>query len=334
MPRQAALFAVILPVLVAVGLLSGAGCGSATVANAPATPEPPGSQLPRETSFDAYWYPHGAELSRYDLQQVRYGHMHPGHAVLIFVTEPLDPVGQVKSDRPDAPGAVPGFKLNLTRSFNTGIYPYSMMSTVLQPLDLQRFPGPLKVTTTSQEWCGHTFTQLNRGADAGAGAIYRVRQFSYFQAEGDTDRTLDSPPGALLEDGILTLIRLDPARLPLQPTALIPAGIYTRLRHEEIRPRMARFTLADVSDATGMNGEPLRRYTITYADIERQVSIDFQRDFPYVIEGWTETYPSLNGEMLTTRARRTHSMMLDYWSRHDPEDRAMRLRLGLPADTN
>jgi len=30
-----------------------------------------------------------------------------------------------------------------------------------------------------------------------------------------------------------------------------------------------------------------------------------------------------------TRARRTHTMMLDYWRRHQPADRQLRVKLGL-----
>ena len=34
-----------------------------------------------------YWYQEATEISRYELQQNRYADVHPGEAVLIFVTE-------------------------------------------------------------------------------------------------------------------------------------------------------------------------------------------------------------------------------------------------------
>ena len=41
---------------------------------------------PESANFGDYWYQGKAELSRYDLKQVRYGEIHQGDAVLIFVT--------------------------------------------------------------------------------------------------------------------------------------------------------------------------------------------------------------------------------------------------------
>jgi len=37
--------------------------------------------------FQDYWYNHGAEISRFELRQMRYGEIHDGDAVLVFVTE-------------------------------------------------------------------------------------------------------------------------------------------------------------------------------------------------------------------------------------------------------
>ncbi len=37
--------------------------------------------------FKGYWYQGKAELTRYQLEQARYGEIHSGDAVLIFVTE-------------------------------------------------------------------------------------------------------------------------------------------------------------------------------------------------------------------------------------------------------
>ena len=76
-----------------------------------------------DPAIRAYWYDQGAEISSYDLNQSRYGQQHQGHAVMIYVTEPIDTVGQVKSDNPNAETTIPGLKLNATRRFLTGIYP-------------------------------------------------------------------------------------------------------------------------------------------------------------------------------------------------------------------
>ncbi len=67
---------------------------TAAPAAATAAPLPPG--------FGAYWFQGKAELTSYDLQQARYGELHLGQAVLIFVTEDLSRQKQVKLDNPDA----------------------------------------------------------------------------------------------------------------------------------------------------------------------------------------------------------------------------------------
>jgi len=50
--------------------------------------------------FQDYWYHHGAEISRFSLQQMRYGEIHQGDAVLVFVTEKMNPDIQIKADHP------------------------------------------------------------------------------------------------------------------------------------------------------------------------------------------------------------------------------------------
>ena len=58
---------------------------------------------PKSDRFSVYWNQGKAELARYELQQVRYGEIHQGDAVLIFVTEDFLKDKQVKYDygKPD-----------------------------------------------------------------------------------------------------------------------------------------------------------------------------------------------------------------------------------------
>ncbi|MGB2691994.1 MAG: septum formation inhibitor Maf, partial [Thermodesulfobacteriota bacterium] len=37
--------------------------------------------------FKAYWYDGKAEITSYKLEQARYGELHEGYAVMVFVTE-------------------------------------------------------------------------------------------------------------------------------------------------------------------------------------------------------------------------------------------------------
>lgn len=265
-----------------------------------------------------YWSQGKAELSRYQLTQARYGQLHSGDAVLVFVTEDFLTEPQVKLESDPAGRPVASvLKLNFTKKFTTGIYPYSLMASVFTPVEVFAQPRTLKVSTTVQEWCGHVFMQLNL-----KGKSYNVEERSYFEREGDKNFALDT---AMLEDEIWTRIRLAPQTLPLGAVKMIPGTLASRLRHKPLAVVDAKAELHPVSDSTGDN---LRRYTITYGAGERVLAIDFRSEFPHHIVGWTESYNDF-GTPLTTTARLTHTMMTDYWSRHNNADTALRKELGL-----
>ncbi len=84
------------------------------------------AQMPE--AFEKIWYAGKAEVSSYILQQARYGEIRNGEAVLIFVTEDFSSDKLVKLDEPEkANDKVRVLKMNMTKKFVTGIYPYSMM---------------------------------------------------------------------------------------------------------------------------------------------------------------------------------------------------------------
>ena len=88
---------------------------------------------PIGNDFKAYWYAGEAEISSYALQQARYGEIHEdGEAVLIFVTEDFNAKKQVKADRTRENNQAI-LKLNATKNFLTGVYPYSIMSSTFYP---------------------------------------------------------------------------------------------------------------------------------------------------------------------------------------------------------
>jgi hypothetical protein len=273
------------------------------------------TNLPEE--FKNYWYQGQAELSSYQLEQARYGAVHEGKAVLIFVTEDFSKKKQVKLDNPQEAGndAVNVMKLNYVKKFNTGIYPYSMMKSVFTPVDHQQYPHSLKVTTSSQEWCGHTFTQYNLD-----GNNYDVLLHSYFESEGDRGFSLNA---ALLEDEVWNIIRLNPDALPTGEIDIIPGTFYQRLGHQE----------AKVAKATAsLEGTETKTYTLVYPEYDRTISIEFQAEFPHKIMGWEEIYASgfgENAQKLTTRATLDETIKLDYWTRNSPADSVLREKLNL-----
>ncbi len=274
--------------------------------------------------FQDYWYNHGAEISRFSLQQMRYGEIHEGDAVLVFVTEKMNPDTQVKADYPGSQD-IALLKLNAVRKFFTGIYPYSIMTSIFAPVDVKKYPLPLKISTSTQEWCGHVYTQMNLNENE-----YQVRMHSYFEAEGDRDFKIQK---VIPEDALWTLIRLAPASLPRGEFFMIPGTVYARLAH---RPVTVQKAVSDFS-LTGeksLEGNPLVIYEINFPDEQRTLRIYFEKNFPYRIQKWHETYRSLIGmgaKMLTTSAFRTHTIMDPYWKHHTNKDRSRLEALGLSA---
>ena len=73
-------------------------------------------------------------------------------------------------------------------------------------------------------------------------------------------------------------------------------------------------------------------YRLKYQNFDRTLRIDFNRDFPYEIVSWEETYTGGFGEdakILTTRVVQDSRIMLDYWSKHALADSIWRQELNL-----
>jgi hypothetical protein len=275
---------------------------------------PTGGSAPER--FGRYWYQGKAELTRYELNQVRYGEMHTGEAMLIFVTEPFLPDRQVKLERGDPSKGITVLKLNSVRKFFTGIYPYSLMTSTFTPVSpAEKGPRTLKVASSSQEWCGQTFTQLNL-----RGGRYEGVLRSYFEDEGDRAFGFEA---AWLEDELWTRIRLAPETLPVGRVEVVPGLQYARLWHKDVRPEKA--------DATLRSDGRENVYTLDYSAIPRKLSIRFEAAFPYRIVSWEETQPGAfdGSPLLTTKAVATRSLMLDYWKRHANADAHFRKELGV-----
>lgn len=286
----------------------------------PSVPGSPGSAgLPDRS---VYWHQGKAEVSRFDLQQVRYGSTYSGEAVMIFVKEEFLPRAQVKHEgRSAAESPVPVLKLIATRDFLTGLYPYSLMTTVFSP-----FRGgdgrSYKVTATTQDWCGQTFMQLNN-----RDSLYAVAYRSYFEEEGDRDFAV---PPAVLEDELFTIVRTDPARLPLGEVRVLPSLHCVQLRIKDFHEHRGTAAVSTrlVPD---LARDSVRVYTIRYHDVPREFSITFEAAFPHGILAWEETEGELKEgkRPMTTRGVRTHTMLTDYWNRSAPADSVLRKGLGL-----
>jgi hypothetical protein len=263
---------------------------------------------PPHELFVKQWYAGKAELNSYSLEQTRYGEIRRGEAVLIFVTEDFSSDKLVKLDEPEKAGdKVRIMKMNMTKNFVTGIYPYSMMLSVFTPVSKEGTSRTLKANCSSQEWCGHTFSQL-----ALTGNDYSWQLHSYFEKESGQDKKLDAE---LLEDELWNRIRINPAHLPLGRHSLLPGLFWQRLAHIELQEEDAVMTLSEAKDFF-IKDSSVQLYTIQYPTAQRTLKIYFQPSFPHQILGWQETYPDgfgANKKMLTTKALLKKTIWLDYW---------------------
>lgn len=277
--------------------------------------------------FEKFWYAGKAELNKFELEQARYGKKRKGEAVMVFVTEDFLTDKQVKYEKGDKSKATSILKLNFLKRFATGMYDYSMMSSVFTPVHLKRYPRTLKVSTSSQDWCGHAYFQLNF-----RDTKYQLTGHSYFQDEVHEDRDLEP---ALLEDEIWTRLRIAPSTLPTGEVDIVPGTMYDRLRHIKLGAVKANARMENYTGET-FTGNNLKVYKVFYEELNRSLKIVFEKEFPHRIQGWEEAYKSGFGndaEVMTSRGIRTNTVKTDYWTKNGLEDSTLRKKLNIQGFT-
>ena len=258
--------------------------------------------------FKTYWFAGEAEITSYTLEQSRYNEPRTGNAVLIYVTEDFVPDLQVKADAKDDSN-IPVLKLNATKNFLTGIYPYSIMQSTFLPL--QGNSHALKITASIQEWCGQVFMQLNNRNG------FEVVSHSYFQEEADQTLTL---PKTYLENEVWVQLRVDPNQLPVGEFEMIPSMEYIRLAHINIEAYNVK--------AEFYQDGKWSVYQISYPLLQRELRICYEQNFPYSIEKWEEITIN-NGEKNKTTATKMASIKSAYWSKNSNKDLPLRDNLNL-----
>ena len=266
-------------------------------------------------AFKSYWFQGNAEITSYDLKQARYGEIRNGEAVLVFVTEDFLLQKQVKKESSTSEKASSVLKLNFVRKFPTGIYDYSMMTSTFTPIHDGIKYSPLKLTSSSQEWCGHSWLQLNQLKDSG----YKVKSFSYFEAEGDETKELSD---VVLEDGLLASIRINPDNILTGEQKILPSAHYLRFAHQPIKAYKASVAKL-VNKDDRFKGENLQVLKVTYPELNRNIEIIYEKDFPHYIVGWKEKRDSW-GKELETIATVKGKLKSAYWGQNSVEDNYLR----------
>jgi len=277
---------------------------------------------PAAGGFWQAWGDGRAELTGYDLVTPRYGTPRKGEMVLIYVTEDMDRRTWIKDDRGDLPAEyrVPVLKLNQVLEFRTGIYPYSVMTSVFSPVsggDGEPF-SPAKVSLSAQEWCGHVFHAIWP-----VGSTFRSEIHSYFSSEGDAEEEVAVDRNALYEDALLIQIReLDGpfAGGADWSGALVPTLWGRRKEHVPLRPVPATIRRS----AAARDGVPVHRFVLSYPGTTR--TFDVEQAAPHRILGWK----GADGEIATLR----RTARLAYWKLNAAggEEYLREIGLGAPQD--
>lgn len=263
------------------------------------------------TASPAFWKVWGdgkAELSGYAITTTRYGAPREGRVVLIYVTEPMDRRHWIKDDAGDVPAEerVNVLKLNIVLKFQTGIYPYSVMTSVFAPVDAlmtERF-APAKLAMSAQEWCGHVYQKVIPAPEAFTSEVR-----SYFHAEGDRDTTVKTPPETLYEDALLIQLReLDGpfARGKNWAGSIVPSLWSERKSHTASGPMAATIKREDAT----RDGARVTRFTLKYGSVV--TTYDVERAAPRRVLGWK----TLGGD----EAKLQKTTRLPYWQLNGPGD--------------
>tara|TARA_B100000929_G_C15439527_1_gene397531 strand:- start:34 stop:894 length:861 start_codon:yes stop_codon:yes gene_type:complete len=262
--------------------------------------------------FKNYWYSGEAEITSYKLEQARYGEIREGEAVLIYVTEDFLPNAQVKASEENDKN-ISVLKLNATKNFITGIYPYSIMQSTFYPLNGEDYA--FKVSASIQEWCGQVYMQLNNRDN------FEITSHSYFQGEADEEFELEKFP---LENEIWNQLRIAHDKLPTGDFKMIASFEYLRLSHQPVKA----YAVIGEYYAEG----EFYVYKLSYPELRRELKIYYDKVFPYGIEKWEESYPSGNpdtAEILTTRAVKKERIKTDYWNKNSNKHLPLRDKLEL-----
>jgi len=277
---------------------------------------------PVEQVFWDHWSDNRGELSAYRLVTPRYGELREGTLVWVYVLEQMDRRNWIKDDQ----GSVPQehqtivMKLNETMRFLTGIYPYSVMTSVFSPVGpwhRERF-SPTRITLTAQEWCGQVYLRVMPRRDH-----FGVDIRSYFSSEGEDAYDVASGDDVLFENALpIQLRELD------GPFAgggdwegrIVPALWQQRISHEPLATVPATISRSTV---TGENGQGVSRFILAYGDYRR--SFDVEQESPRRILGWTTS----EGE----RATLLGTQRLTYWQLNGLGDERHLEALGLDVRT-
>ena len=272
--------------------------------------------------FYAHWADGKAEISSYEVIQPRYGELRQGYGVMIFVTESLHRQTFIKAD-PPTPEADQFYalKLNHILKFTTGIYDYSVMTSVFSQVAGERHPFELRrISFSAQEWCGQVFDEA-----LFSGGQIDGRISSYFASEGRGAYQLKQPEHFASEDHLLIRIReLQGPFMDLgevREVEMLPSFWQLRQAHQPratVAGRIHKAAEEQIETATGA----LTRVRWELLIGQRQRTLWTEKAYPHRILRW-EDGDGGRGKLMQT-------IRVPYWQLQADADEVYRRELGIP----
>ena len=273
--------------------------------------------------FYAHWGDGQAEISSYKIVQPRYGQERPAYGVMIFVTEEINrqTLIKVESDATPPQDRLYVLKLNNVLKFTTGIYDYSVMTSVFSQVEGAGGPFQLhKVNLSAQEWCGHVFDEVQVRGDRLKGRLN-----SYFESEGQRQYELAAPPHFASEDHLLIQIRELKGPLLKEggslSVELLPSLWSTRQAH---RPHQLYQTTLHKGQPTTVEagGQTHAAVPWTWESPDGARTVWVEQAYPRRILAWRDAAGGSGQLQITLRK--------PYWRLHGNGDQGLRDELGIP----
>jgi hypothetical protein len=274
-------------------------------------------------TFDSFWYDGKAEISTYQITEMRYGEPRDGIRIMVFVTEPMRISTHIKPDsKLPYDSIVNVIKLNDIRKFNTGIYDYNIMTSVFTAVEKKnKLPemSTMKISFTSQEWCGNVFEVLKRNKNGFTG-----NSFSYFESEGEQKFKLTNHNNLDTEDNLWIIIR--ELKKPILTKAssmkirVLPSSWARRKTHAPIKILKGILSKGKRDTMSTVLGE-IESIPFEWNLNGKTTKVWVEADYPHRILSWVEPDGS-NGSIIASR-RET------YWRRKSNDDLYLREKLGI-----
>ncbi len=273
----------------------------ALAAGATAAAPPPSG--PNAFAANPLWDDGRAEIDAYEASVRRYGVLRRLTAYLIVVKEDFSKKQLVKAD----PGHDPAdlftvLKLNHMIDYQTGIYTYHQMASAFferPTMDL------VKLSLTSNEWCGNTYKEYTRRAGGGA-----LHAHTYWDNQAEATHDLPAGADVVFYDALPLWIRsLPQAPGTVRTLRLVPSQIDSKGARPEIRSVTLRALGEERVNAPAGEFRALRWELLDGGPPE---TFWTARAYPHVLVAWDRPDGG--------RYRLKWTQRLAYWTLNRPGD--------------